>query len=187
MTWQIERILDIEGGRVDDESDAGGRTNWGLTERWLKAHGEDVDPWDISRGKARTLIQVHIWEEHRIYILQEVMSMAVLDAGVLCGVKRAIRWLQRIAEVKRDGILGPETAKACWGRTDDILPLYRLRYEMYLRELLAEGQAVRAMAKALDIELTPLGETRKWWLKAERRKYRKGWLGRARRAGDNTD
>lgn len=38
-----DHVLKVEGGYVDDPNDAGGATNWGISLRFVKQSGVDLD------------------------------------------------------------------------------------------------------------------------------------------------
>ena len=93
-------VLQMEGGRVNDPRDPGGRTNAGITQR-------TYDAWRHADGSPhRSVYAVTAAEIEAIYRenyarplcfdrLPRGLAYAVLDAGVNSGPVQAVRWLQR--------------------------------------------------------------------------------------------
>ncbi len=75
----------------------------------------------LTKGEARAIYTVMFLERHRLgEIDAKHLREHVLDAVVLHGPRRAIRWLQRTVGVKADGIVGPMTLAAV--NTSDTAP-----------------------------------------------------------------
>lgn len=116
-----------EGGFVDDPSDAGGATKWGVSLRYLRANGHlkfdmdddgDLDVDDIFNLTETAAEEVYkdIWTHLGAWrIKQQPVATKVFDMAVNMGSKQAVRCLQRALRsnsysVVEDGILGPRTA-----------------------------------------------------------------------------
>jgi lysozyme family protein len=119
-----------EGGFVDDPRDPGGATNCGISLRFLRDLGApagdvdgdgDVDADDVlalTPTGRRDLYFAHFWARPGLERLGgPPLDVAVFDAGVNMGARRATRILQRtlsgfVSGLIVDGTLGPRTAEA---------------------------------------------------------------------------
>lgn len=166
----IRSILEHEGGLSTDKRDPGGITNWGISLRFLKAIGLDIDGDGdtdeediIALGKpgAKQIYRKYWWDKYRYCGFNELQVVEkVFDMAVNMGSSRAHRLLQiainrlRDKPITVDGILGGETMGAA-----NELDAEELRQE--LRDC--------ARHKYLEIlAANPLLE-----------RFRRGWLNRA--------
>lgn len=109
----IERILLVEGGYVNDPSDAGGETKYGISKR---AHPE-LDIKNLTRAEAeQILINDYIVEPGFNDLTPSSLRDQLIDFGYHSGPARAIRALQALVGVSIDGILGPGTLAAVSAR-----------------------------------------------------------------------
>jgi lysozyme family protein len=113
----IERVIDREGGYVDNPADSGGPTRFGITQATLASwRGHDVTPEDVrimSRDEARLILTERYLVEPGIgRIRNPDLRLTVLDAAVHHGPRQAIRMLQRAAAVPDDGVIGNVTLAA---------------------------------------------------------------------------
>jgi len=98
----IEGILTREGGYVNDSSDSGGETNWGITiavARQYKYIGEMID---LPKEKAFNIYSDMYWDvvkADKMLSLSERVTEEVVDTGVNMGPPRAVRFLQRCLNV----------------------------------------------------------------------------------------
>lgn len=113
-----------EGGLVNHPNDPGGITNRGVSLRWLRTIGADIDgDGDIDADDIRAvtpevaadLFRLHFWVTPRIHRLPPLVAVAVYDAAVNQGAPRAVRQLQMACNtvsarsVAVDGGIGPQT------------------------------------------------------------------------------
>lgn len=120
----IEDILDREGGFVDHSADTGGATNHGISLRYAKGigldldHDCDVDKDDIrmvTREMAGKLYQRDFFMRPKLYQLHEGLQPQLFDISVNSGPHRAIELLQRACNnllgtyIQEDGLMGPAT------------------------------------------------------------------------------
>lgn len=85
----VERVLAVEGGFVDDASDRGGATNFGISSR---AH-PDVDVASLTRDQAKAIYRREYWNAIEADALPEPLREVAFDAAVNQGVnwtKRAL-------------------------------------------------------------------------------------------------
>lgn len=112
----LEIILKHEGGYVDHPADPGGITNLGVTkkvyEEWI---GHPVSA-DIMRKLTPSLVaplyKKRYWDVLKCDGLPAGLDLCAFDFGVNAGTNRAARYLQRLANVPDDGVIGPQTLKA---------------------------------------------------------------------------
>lgn len=110
-----------EGGLVDHPSDPGGITKWGISLRFLRSIGIDINGDGVINGKdIRSLTEEQVeklyydyfWAKCHCDFLPTGVDLAVFDAGVNQGPNRAKRFLQKALKVKVDGVVGPITLAA---------------------------------------------------------------------------
>lgn len=119
-------IVGREGGFVDDRDDPGGATNYGVTVHTMRRLGLDlsgdgvVDRTDVrrlSKAQAIDIFVRHYFELPRLRLLPQIVQPSVFDMYVNAGAQ-AVRILQRLLremgfDVVVDGVVGPQTARAC--------------------------------------------------------------------------
>jgi len=101
----INKIIDIEGGYVDDPSDSGGQTNWGITVKVARKAGYFGPMVDVSRDTAFVIYAEKYWDSVRaddILELSELVAEEVVDTSVNMGPSRAATFLQRSLNVLND-------------------------------------------------------------------------------------
>lgn len=119
----IPKVLRHEGGFVNDPSDAGGATNYGVSLRWLKTQGlltelehstETDDPViaveRMTLADATAFYKKFWWDAyHYGDILPQMVADKIFDMSVNLGAPRAHRMVQSVVGVTQDGILGSAT------------------------------------------------------------------------------
>ncbi|WP_417243237.1 holin-associated N-acetylmuramidase [Celeribacter sp.] len=120
-----DEIIDREGGYVNDPSDPGGATKYGVTIGTLRRLGVDVDGdgkvsisdvRKLSREQARDIFVSHYFHGPRIDELPPALQASVFDMYVNAGAN-AVRVLQRLLgdmgiKLAVDGVIGPQTIEA---------------------------------------------------------------------------
>ena len=101
IPWEGEAYENVSG-------DPGGPTKYGIDQR---SH-PTVNIRALTKEKARDIYRADYWRAIAGDQLQPKMAWAVMDCAVNCGVKQAVRWLQRSLDVPDDGRLGPVTLHA---------------------------------------------------------------------------
>ena len=114
FTECLRTILDSEGGFVDDPTDHGGATNYGITQAvygaWLVDHGQAArSVREITLDEAQAIYHARYWLPANCDNLPRPLDLLVFDLAVNSGVGRAVRMLQRVLHVDDDGVFGPRT------------------------------------------------------------------------------
>lgn len=132
----IQFVLSYEGGYANDPSDTGGETfrgvsrrSWPLWEGWeivdrvKSAFPEDFRSVllrdDDLRLRATDFYRQNFWAAIHGDELPDKFAVALFDAAVHSGVKRAVRLLQSALDEYADGVVGPKTVKACFDRGEN--------------------------------------------------------------------
>ncbi len=162
-----------EGGFVNHKNDPGGATNRGVSLRWLRAIGADIDgdgDIDIDDIKAvtpeiaRDLFHIHFWQAAACDALPPLVAVVVYDGAVNMGVSRAVRQLQEACNryvgmpLVVDGGMGPRTL----GRVNALAPcgdrakqieltrsIVNAREEFY-RRLASKPPTINAAGQSID-------------------------------------
>jgi len=110
----IAVILRSEGGYQCDPDDIGNwtrdgqlkGTNYGIAARYFP----DIDIKNLTVDEAKDIYYKSFWKPMNLEgIRDELLVLHVFDHGVNAGKRTSIRMLQRILDVKADGICGPRT------------------------------------------------------------------------------
>ena len=111
-------LREKEGGFVHDPDDAGGATNMGITLSTYTAYcrHKGYPCPTVERLKNLTsdqwedIIRLMYWDACRADDIQsQSVAMLMVDWAVHSGTSTAIKHVQRILDVKADGIVGPVT------------------------------------------------------------------------------
>lgn len=112
----INHIIDVEGGYVNDRSDSGGETNFGITVAVARAFGYHGPMDGMPRSVAYRVYSAKYWDSVRANRMPKSVTAEVVDTGVNMGTSRAGKFLQRSLNVLTpgsalvvDGIIGSGT------------------------------------------------------------------------------
>ena len=122
----IDNIIRVEGGYVNDPSDSGGETNFGITIETARAYGYTGLMRDLPRETAFDIYVARYWDAVRaedLIALSEPITAEIVDTAVNMGPKRAGKFLQRSLnafnnqqraynDISVDGAIGPATVFA---------------------------------------------------------------------------
>jgi lysozyme family protein len=118
----VAEVLRHEGGFVDHPRDPGGCTNHGITlvalGAWRGGPCSRADVLALGEAEARAIYRAQFWNAVRGDDLPAGVDLAVFDAAVHSGPRRAALWLQGAVGVERDGAIGPATLRAVRGAND---------------------------------------------------------------------
>lgn len=150
-------VLKHEGGYVNDPTDAGGETKYGISKRSYPK----VDIKNLTKEQATDIYYSDWWAPHPYEQMKhDKLAAKVFDTAINMGAKRAHRFLQEAAnqagaKLTVDGAIGPLSIKAINSLNGDvILSNFRKLQEQYYLDLIA--------AKPSQV------------------KYKNGWIKRAR-------
>ena len=126
----IEKVLEHEGGLVDDSKDAGGLTNMGISQRAYP----DEDIRGLTVERAKELYKRDYWDRYRTGDLPDRLRHIYVDMCINMGGGRAIKILQEACNSKNatkidvDGGIGPATIKAASNVEPFRLRAYRVMF-----------------------------------------------------------
>ena len=168
--YAVGIILEHEGGLSDNKRDPGGVTKWGVSLRFLRAMGIDInhdgvvnreDVIGLSKPGAKSIYKRYWWDAYKYNYIKALMpATKVFDLSVNMGASQAHKILQisinRLMDksIRVDGILGQITL----GLTNDIIP-------SFLMDELRKNAAHFYIQLAAD--------------KPSLKVFEKGWLNRA--------
>jgi|15BtaG_2_1085339.scaffolds.fasta_scaffold00113_13 lysozyme family protein len=111
----FDKMIELEGGYVNDSSDTGGETKFGLSKKTYP----NLNIPSLSIEQAYQIYHEDWWQP---FHLSEISSQAVANQlfhiNVNVGTKNSTRLIQRALRaiynliIDDDGIIGPETIKA---------------------------------------------------------------------------
>ena len=126
----IEQVLDHEGGFVDDPTDRGGQTKYGISKRAYP--DEDIKALTVERAKE--LYKRDYWDRFKVANLPDRIRHIYFDMCVNMGGGRATKILQEACNSKNsykidvDGGIGKNTIKASANLEDFRLRAYRVMF-----------------------------------------------------------
>lgn len=124
LDYSLDFLLHHEGGLANHKDDPGGITNFGISLRWLKACGLDIDGDGdsdeddivaLTYSKARDLYTEHWWNKYGYEGIEDAdVAAKVLDMAVNMGGGTAHRVIQTAltkygVPTTVDGKFGPNT------------------------------------------------------------------------------
>lgn len=149
----IDFIIELEGGDtlIEDPKDKGGLTKFGISQNAFP--NEDIR--NLTREKARAIYKEFYWDKLMCGHLPVGLSTLVFDCAVNQGAPTAALFLQRLAKVKPDGLIGPVTLEGLQGMNpQDLIYQYAvLRHERYIKtegwDRFGKGWSARLLRVAL--------------------------------------
>ena len=118
QNWEdaFAAVLKHEGGYVNHPRDPGGMTNLGVTKRAWEAYvGHEVDEAAmraLTPEVVKPFYKKMYWDKIKGDDLPSGVDYAAYDLAVNSGTGRAAKYLQEIAGVPSDGIIGPKSLAA---------------------------------------------------------------------------
>jgi lysozyme family protein len=116
--WEkaFQAVLKHEGGFVNHPRDPGGMTNLGVTKKvWEDFVGREVDEREmraLTPDVVKPLYKKNYWDKIKGDQLPSGVDYAAYDLAVNSGTGRAAKYLQQIAGVHADGVIGPKSMEA---------------------------------------------------------------------------
>lgn len=102
------RLLGHEGRYVNNPTDPGGETNWGISKRSYP----HLNIKELTREQAIEIYRVDFWERVHADRMYDGLAWQLMDFAVNSGMETAVRYMQRALRVADDGHWGPITEKA---------------------------------------------------------------------------
>lgn len=109
----VANVLKNEGGLIENPSDPGGLTNFGISQRAYPS----LDIRNLTVEQATQIYRTDYWDKIRGDELWEPLAFVLLDFAANSGVSEATKALQRVLKVPVDGVMGPQTTRAAAGRS----------------------------------------------------------------------
>ena len=121
-----------EGGYVNDPSDPGGETKFGISKRSYP----HLDIPNLTREKVRPIYMFDFWGKAGCSAVHPLLKFPLFDFAVNSGVSQAVKTLQRLVDARPDGLFGPETLRKTSERDPFFLALeYQLERLQFMTDL----------------------------------------------------
>ncbi|ELW7372138.1 TPA: glycoside hydrolase family 108 protein [Yersinia enterocolitica] len=148
----IAFVLGSEGGYVNDPTDKGGETHWGISDKrdgladgMTDVNGDgkpDTRIKDLTLDQATQIYYRDYWYPSYCPDWPDGISLLVFDSAVQHGVKKALCLLQEAAGVVADGIVGPKTTAAVISADPEwLLTRYLLRRSRYYADIIKSNSS----------------------------------------------
>lgn len=123
----IRNLIELEGGYVNDHSDSGGETNYGITKTVAIENGYTGSMVDMPYNTAFKIYENMYWNSLGLNSVYSIagynVTRKMFDIGVNMGVNRAAKFLQKCLnvfnnsgayydDVVEDGYIGGQTTRA---------------------------------------------------------------------------
>ena len=109
-------VLKHEGGFVNNPKDPGGMTNLGVTrsawESYLNRSVTEAEMRALTPETVKPFYKAMYWDKIKGDQLPAGVDYAAYDLAVNSGTGRAAKYLQEIAGVFADGVIGPKSLEA---------------------------------------------------------------------------
>jgi hypothetical protein len=161
----MKLMLNLEGGKTDESSDKGGRTNLGITQRtyneWLRKNKrKPADVFNISKSTALQIYREGYWNVIKGDKLPHNVAKAMMSMALTDGPQDSVRFTQRLLGIEETGFMGPKTLSAIWAKckkddtefTKNIMKKQILRYRGDEDKQYVKGWENRAEAVIDDID-----------------------------------
>jgi len=120
----IEKVLIHEGGYVNDPTDNGGETNWGISKRAYP----NLDIKNLTKDQAKEIYKRDYWDKNHCDKLPSGVDYIHFDTAINAGGSRAAKILQDACGVVVDGIIGSKTITAAQSLTAERYLLFRMYF-----------------------------------------------------------
>tara|TARA_B100000965_G_C19591186_1_gene758022 strand:- start:1552 stop:2037 length:486 start_codon:yes stop_codon:yes gene_type:complete len=126
----IRKVIEHEGGYVNDPHDKGGETNFGISKRWFP----DVDIKNLTEEQAVNIYYQNYWIPAKVDRLPDTLRSTYFDMCVNMGQKQAVKILQEAINSKKrtkidvDGRIGPQTIESATKIGKRRLQAYRCKF-----------------------------------------------------------
>jgi lysozyme family protein len=145
-------VLKNEGGYSNHPSDPGGSTQAGVTQKVYNDYRtkkglENQSVIVISDEEIHDIYLTAYWTPMNLEgIKDENLILELFDTGVNCGIRTAIKMVQRIVGTKDDGIIGNKTISLI-NEYPDLVPIYKQAREAYYYRLVERNPKLAVFVK----------------------------------------
>ena len=102
----FEKVLEFESGYVNDKSDSGGETKYGISKKAFP----NVDIKNLTLNEAKEIYKKVYWDKIKgDEINNQKIAEIIFDTAINMGISTAAKLAQKILNVKQDGIIGAIT------------------------------------------------------------------------------
>jgi lysozyme family protein len=112
----FDMVIKSEGGFVDNPKDPGGMTNLGVTrsawQAYLNRDVTEIEMRALTPDVVKPFYKALYWDRIRGDSLPSGVDYAAYDLAVNSGPNKAAKYLQEIAGVPVDGLIGPKSLEA---------------------------------------------------------------------------
>ena len=116
----IEKTLLNEGGYVNDPSDRGGETKYGISKRAYP----NVDIKNLTTDQAKEIYKRDYWDKLKAdNIESQLVANELFDTSVNMGVRTASKLIQGCVDAHPDGIIGNATLQKINEMDEELLLL----------------------------------------------------------------
>ena len=123
----IDKVLEHEGGYVNDPYDKGGETKYGIAKRWFP----ELDIKNLSKEEAVNIYYNNYWNPSRAEKLPNDIKATYFDMCVNMGQRQPVLILQqainsrKVNKIKEDGVIGNITIENAGRVSKKRLQAYR--------------------------------------------------------------
>ncbi|WP_152018455.1 glycosyl hydrolase 108 family protein [Aliarcobacter butzleri] len=143
-------IFNAEGGYSNRKNDAGGATNFGITQKTFNSaisrgiiNTDITDVKYINKDLATQIYKHDYWNSISANKLPTGIDVALFDMTVNAGVANAIKTLQKTLGIKQDGIIGNDTINAINSYEGDLLKDFNNDRREYNNSIIENNQRLR--------------------------------------------
>ncbi|WP_374834623.1 glycoside hydrolase family 108 protein [Paenochrobactrum pullorum] len=136
----LDLMFGHEGGYVNNPSDPGGPTKYGITHKTLAAHRgirsvSAAQVQALTKTEAAEIYRRSYWTQAGGDLLPVGIDYMAFDYGVNSGPAQAIKSLQRVVGSTIDGIVGGQTVSAVHSYKGDLIAAYGAERLRFMRSL----------------------------------------------------
>lgn len=128
----FDRLIECEGGAVDDPLDHGGPTKWGITrltfERFCGRLVTQDEFNGLTKDQAKDIYKQMYFVAPHIDQLPVMIQDVMLDCAVMSGPKIAVQALQESLNIPVDYLIGPITIAATFKANQILLLISLVRW-----------------------------------------------------------
>ena len=144
----FSRLIDSEGGYVNDPADPGGETKFGISKRSYP----DVDIANLTLDEAKAIYLRDFWNP--LGDAHPAIKFQCFDFAVNSGIQTAIRKLQLAVGVADDGRWGPKSAAALAAMDlNDVLMRFAAQRLLFMTSLSTWGEFGKGWARRIAKDL----------------------------------